>query len=233
MVKCSDCGLLALKNTNISQWVEADEVYRATGEVVAPSGKADPLPICFTRKWNLRVGIKAQLLRDGYGEVEAEARSRGSISGRILAEITRERSCETTNQSQPGFIKWSQGFSPKEHREMLDRQWRLGRERDWRKEDQDWLTSEREARERHEKSTRGNHRLEIGLLGVGILVAAVIAVFAALIEAGIIFEREPQIVPVEEHRIEVPVTVEVPVTITPVPPSPTPGIVVGSPQVTQ
>jgi hypothetical protein len=94
----------------------------------------------------------------------------------VFAEILRERSCD-------GFTEWKQGFTPKEHIEMLDRQWLIERE--------DRRDAEMRAREdrRDEETRRLQERLhnrELWILG-GVVTFALIAgsIIAAVIEAAV------------------------------------------------
>jgi len=49
----------------------------------------------------------------------------------ITMVIQTERECKT-------FIKWQLGFSPKDHNEMMDRQWMLKYEEDRRRSARKW-----------------------------------------------------------------------------------------------
>jgi len=129
MVKCVDCGFLALLDERGGQpLIEASVIYRERG--VAPSytlpGSTttyDHDPVCFAQAVNfLDTNIR-----------------RG-----IYSFVRTEKECSS-------FTPWQQGFTPKEHREMLDRQkmldWQAEREdkdRKWR-EDQDMKRDERQA----------------------------------------------------------------------------------------
>jgi hypothetical protein len=62
------------------------------------------MPLCLARAWDLPSEIKGDIAR--YDE------------GKCVRVLQKERLCES-------FTKWHQGFSPKEHREMMDREeWR-------------------------------------------------------------------------------------------------------------
>jgi hypothetical protein len=51
----------------------------------------------------------------------------------ILYLISDEHECEAEPGIREGFVQWLQGFTPKEHREMLDRERALMQERTDRK----------------------------------------------------------------------------------------------------
>jgi hypothetical protein len=127
-VKCSECGFLSLRLDDSKHLIEAHEKTRRTGEVLANN---EIIPACFVRSANL--------------SAELAGRKATYITAREIIQSDRE-----CNQ----FIEWQQGFSPKEHSEMLqqkmllewqrqmaedERQWRENQAataRAWRKEDQ-------------------------------------------------------------------------------------------------
>ncbi len=104
MVKCADCGFLACRNVLTRQLEETEqEVRDEGGPVIAwntekPIGRFEP-PICFMKSRGYKA-IPYQLFVD---------------NSAVKAEIQRERSCEL-------FIRWTQGSTPKEHQEMMDRE---------------------------------------------------------------------------------------------------------------
>ncbi len=82
----------------------------------------ESLPLCFVGSYDLR-----DLFRKFAGKDDPDYLS-------VVHVINEERECS-------GFIKWQQGFTPKEHREMMDREkilaWQTEREesdRKWRAE---------------------------------------------------------------------------------------------------
>ena len=111
MVRCSECGLLASRNVQSRQLEETERRTRDEGYVDTAYREA---PICLARANDLWVesGITAQTVC--YGNVDE-----------IRLAIQKERIC------QP-FVEWKQGFTPKEHQEMIDRkvmlEWQAKRE---------------------------------------------------------------------------------------------------------
>lgn len=79
--------------------------------------------------------------------------------------INKERQCE-------GFVKWSQGFTPKEHQDMLDRQWKVEYERRRDQEDREW-------RDRKDKEDRRWKVLELIVMGGIVTLVSVIAQLVA------------------------------------------------------
>jgi len=109
MVKCIDCGYLAARHHETRLLEEVEENYRNNG--VSPNttvgykhGIGIPVydePICFMRACDL----KAE-----YGEKRPP-----SMTKDLLSTLRKDRECNS-------FAKWQQGFTPKEHREMVDRE---------------------------------------------------------------------------------------------------------------
>lgn len=113
MVRCKDCGFLAIWYRINRKFEEAPELFREKGALQTTS-HVDALyqPACFVRMADLSDEIIKS--SDGY-----TATYREDIAN--LKVIARERNCD-------GYFQWIQGFHPKEHQEMLDRK----SERRWR-----------------------------------------------------------------------------------------------------
>ena len=165
MVKCGDCGFLALRNEAAGQLLEADLPYRRAA-MPSPSGIAQAIPLCFER------------CRDF--EVDASARiDRFIQSGRFFVfpqDNMRELLFEDIECES--FIRWRMGNSPKEHREMLDRQrlleWQTGRDNT----DRQWRDDQRDA-------DRKWRWLELVVLGgVSVIVAGTFTLLGAFIQRG-------------------------------------------------
>jgi hypothetical protein len=105
-VRCSECGFLASRNVHSRQLEETEQRTRDKGYVDTGCREA---PICLAGASDLWAdsGITAQTVC--YGNVDG-----------IRLAIQKERECKE-------FVEWQQGFTPKEHREMID--WE--RERRW------------------------------------------------------------------------------------------------------
>ncbi len=122
MVKCADCGYLAVRSKVDYSLGEAAIDFRDKGAVaIGYDDKGmnqhtlhELMPLCFARQPYLRNAIK---------KID-EQKNRNDEVRRI---INQEIDCK-------GFTDWQQGFTPKEHREMLDRerllQWQSEREKD-------------------------------------------------------------------------------------------------------
>jgi len=186
-VKCKDCGFLSLRNEFTGQLDEASGPYRVSGEPPAwrkPSISSGGLganrsggldfpyrttPICFVMEFDLL----AEHLKTGpdYGQMD--------VSGELAKEIiSKERHCAA-------FTKWHQGFTPKEHREMLDRQWRIKHEDDvreavWKRED---ARDKTQADDHSDlmKTMKSQHRWQLFWFGVAVVVATVAG---SMIQAG-------------------------------------------------
>lgn len=125
MVKCSDCGYLASRNVQSRLLEETEQEIRKEGSSVEaintgkPMDKYEP-PICFMRSTEYK--SFPLTVFDEYKDA-------------IRSEIQRERDCNL-------FTLWQQGFTPKEHREMIDREWMQKREDERRKDERAWQTKQ-------------------------------------------------------------------------------------------
>jgi len=149
MAKCSECGFLASRGVHSRQLGETEQEIRLNGGsvIVLNTGKPFNLfepPICFMRS-------------PDYKAIPFDLRVDKSA---VRSEIQRERTCEY-------FTPRQQGFTPKEHRDMLDRQWMLERE---------------ERRDREVKKWQGNQTI-LALIGMGIFTILG-AIIGALIAKG-------------------------------------------------
>lgn len=117
MVKCAECGFLAIRNVESRELEEAEKDIREHGCCTVligqiqghPQLRHTGLPLCFAGRYDLWDESKKET-------VKGDRNTRGART-----VIHKQRRCE-------GFTKWQLGFTPKEHREMIDRQW----ERKWR-----------------------------------------------------------------------------------------------------
>jgi len=127
MVKCAECGFLAVRNPTTGGLEEAGGGFREKGSIPIaepyggrPHPQHEQRPLCFVRCHNLGNEIKSAF---GTGKNEV---------GCVMQVIHEERECGES------FTEWQLGSTPKEHREMMDRQeWRDWQERQ-RKEDRRW-----------------------------------------------------------------------------------------------
>lgn len=127
MVRCADCGFLAARNLNTRELDEAEESFRQDGTFPPindekghnPHAGWESAPVCFIQHYDLREEIKQQGLND-----------KEKYSG-VHSVINKDRECKS-------FTKWRQGSTPKEHREMMDRQeWSNWQEKQ-RNDDKRW-----------------------------------------------------------------------------------------------
>lgn len=94
-VKCIDCGNVCLRNVATRELVEVESDIRQTGDI-PPTTYINVL-ICFVRAFQL------------HDELQQE---QGVFKNKFLNVINKNRKC-------PKFIAWQQGFTPKEHQEMI------------------------------------------------------------------------------------------------------------------
>lgn len=150
MVKCADCGFISVRGVANGELLEADDEYRRFAKILTinPFGnefrpRHTQFPICFA-------------MIDLREELDKERQNGNDDKGCTWNVIHKDRNCGE-------FTKWRQGLNPKEHREMLDRQWQLEQEEKRRKTDRNW------------------HFME---LAITLVVGAVIALVAALVGRG-------------------------------------------------
>lgn len=164
MVKCVNCGFLAARNMDTRELEELDGTFREYGRPPLRriggrnqyKGQYD-IPLCFVQAVNF------------YSEVE----SMGKLSEpqyEVKSLIEQDRQCDS-------FVKWQQGFTPKEHREMLDRKemlkWQARRE-----------ASDKAWRATQEQVNRKWRIREFIIAVVALFIIVVAAIVGAIIERG-------------------------------------------------
>ena len=130
MAKCIDCGFLAVRDYESRQLAEVDSDFRRSGTPTAIPGSKyhsqERAPICFAQSVDLQAELLGALEPDYPPRTAKRSEMLDAIRGDLILELLhRERpECDSGDI----FTRWRQGLSPKEHREMLDRQWMLDRE---------------------------------------------------------------------------------------------------------
>ncbi len=129
MVKCAECGYLAqhvYRGSIPEGFIDVEENSRETGSLptvpfslrFTPIGQpdltpekmsGDNFPTCFSRAFQLGNETVTR-----YAEIYAA--EKGTMANAVKEVIHKDRAC---NQ----FVKWERGFTPKEHREMIDREY--------------------------------------------------------------------------------------------------------------
>ena len=165
MVKCQECGFLTVRVRDTRELCESESDIRYSGKLPSQGGYYiyEERPLCFQRQSQFRIDT-----------MEAVA---GSFSADQRLEVfSRERECSA-------FTEWQQGFTPREHQEMLDR--KLVVEREDRRD-----SEMREREDRRDEQTRKLqerlHNKELWILG-GLATIALVggSVAAAIIEGAI------------------------------------------------
>lgn len=185
MPKCADCGYLTALQYHPRMLIEVDRDFRRTGNVPPDTQRnARELhrrsPQCFVSAFDL--------------EAEHEKLASDSPAS-TLAVISCERNCTE-------FQPYLPGFSPKEQREMYDRQWMRAwqhkveqEDRQYRDEqlrkDQEWR--EKQSREEHawrkaqESSAEQRHRSQIVwtvvfTAGLSTIIVGIVQIVCTLIQ---------------------------------------------------
>jgi hypothetical protein len=177
MVKCVQCGLLAVRHTETEQLREVTLEYREYWENLLakpanPPGQLEqrynPVPACIVMAANLSKVV---------GDVPP-------FPAKVSKVITMERECDK-------FVAWMQGHTPREHQDrilaerMLEKQQerennRLKEDREYRDEQrrQDLDREEKRAREDRETAKREGRRFWI-MFVVGMTL---VPLFAAVLQ---------------------------------------------------
>lgn len=183
---CVNCGFLSLRRMEDGQLIEAGDAYRRSG--VWPVLDAVSLrPICFTMEANLAIDIGDELMsmnpaKYGTGgkinfEGFAQAQTIESAQARTALDNVLRR--DRTDECE--WIRWQQGFTPKEHREMLDRKQLMEREDRRDTEQRDWQERQEQ---RSERLADKRHTRELWIIGGLVTVIVVLAtLLGAAIEA--------------------------------------------------
>jgi hypothetical protein len=95
-----------------------------------------------------------------------------------MAMVQKERECKA-------FVPWQQGYTPKEHKEMMDRkamlEWQTNRDEAYRKERDERYRVDREWREAQSKINREWRFREFVVAVVALIVVVLASVIGALI----------------------------------------------------
>lgn len=117
-VRCDRCGFLALRQLRDKQLVETNEHYRnkVNTAIWDMMESHEGTPLCFVRHIDIQKIVYEAMTKAG--ELRQDV---------IFRIVHKERYCND-------FTKWVQGFTPKEHYEMTDREkWR-----EWQRSDRKW-----------------------------------------------------------------------------------------------
>lgn len=98
MVRCENCGFLCLRK-NTQELVETPQVTREKGELNRDGyeGTHERQPVCFVMAFSLKGEIKPD---SGHAQ-------------EFKRIITADRDCTS-------WVQWQEGYTPKEHKEMVD-----------------------------------------------------------------------------------------------------------------
>jgi len=116
MPKCSECGFISARDWKTRQFAEVDDKKRCSGEIGSELGAFEPMPVCFINSFDIKEEI--EILRKAAHDEPTQDSMGGYIPPHwatyVKVVLNTERKCKP-------FRKWQQGFTPKEHKEMTDR----------------------------------------------------------------------------------------------------------------
>ena len=177
MDKCSECGFLCVRNTRSFSLDEASGDFREKGQVAQVTDEKganshylnEIMPLCFARCAYLNKVLK-------------DIKQKSNPFQEIVNIIHVDISCE-------GFTKWQQGFTPKEHRELLDRKWMLDFQVKREDGDRQWRDAQRRDdlswRADQERKVSSRHRWDLIITGfVATLLICGATIAAAFISKG-------------------------------------------------
>jgi len=161
-VKCKYCGLLAVR-TNESELQEAHETLRDEGALSQNLHNGQIL--CIVKAFDLKTEI-------------AEQPNNTNSTKRILPVLEKDRECKK-------FRDWVQGFSPKEHLQMIlsenmvieaEKRRAADEERakEQRKADKDWQKEQREEDIKRLRAERWGDRIYQIIIGIIAFVGTIL-----------------------------------------------------------
>jgi hypothetical protein len=127
MVKCANCGCLSARNRITRELEEVEKTTRENGETprtITGAEDSRGLQVWISRQEDLLVCFLQKY--DLISEVEKLKKGNTKVTASIMEVIQGERDCSQ-------FVEWKQGFTPKEHQEILDRKQML----DWQAKRED------------------------------------------------------------------------------------------------
>jgi hypothetical protein len=180
MVKCSECGFLAVRNRFTRTLDEAEQSYRDTARVAyvprirpyepnpfGPLGVSteelhERWPICFENVVSLPLLCKEKAKSRDPSRTDENYNRRWIIQDEDIQEVLSEERCCSH------WTEWRQGSTPKEHREMIDRQrlleFQTKREDDWQKFQAQMTADDKKWKEEQEAKLEERHLREISTL---------------------------------------------------------------------
>ena len=135
-VKCQDCGFLAIRDPDNSEFVAPSVHYRSEGFQGSPKHlwpHPQPMPNCFVREHpihNERLVVEGRVVGKMNDEAPGDFKIGDGKGGdgteeAILSIIQKERICKA-------FNPWIEGFSPREHYETRQSEQTRTNNRKWR-----------------------------------------------------------------------------------------------------
>jgi hypothetical protein len=137
MVKCADCGFLSIRNRTTHELCEVSEPVRGSGH--PHLGIYENIPVCFV----MAIPISEEM--DGIEGTDSR-----SIR-RFTEIVSKDRPCDKS-------VRWHQGFSPKEHRQMQFEEAMLRIQEERRDRDLRWQEEQRTRDQAHEDRIRADER---------------------------------------------------------------------------
>ncbi len=189
MDKCADCGFLCLLDVEYGNYEGADYSYRTKGSqggYLTRGFACEPHCSVYAEDLYHEPFVlddeRIQFTEKPHSNLFANERGEDVTTKAVLHIISLPRDCAD-------FFPWRQGFTPKEHSEMSDRQWQIDREDRRDREDKEWRDRQRKEdldwRQTQETKASSRHRNELWVVGGAVTLALIIgSIVAAIVERG-------------------------------------------------
>jgi hypothetical protein len=116
MANCADCGFITLRDEKTRGFIEVEDIYRKTG-AFSRNGLFGIYPLCFKDIYCIPNEVETARKKVG-DEVKDDG-----VGGQILPQYAKYiKEVLDTSRDCNHFRKWQQGYSPKEHQGMIDRE---------------------------------------------------------------------------------------------------------------
>lgn len=189
-VKCADCGYLTILQKHPDRALaEVDREIRKTGDPPVKHHQGQEFenwPLCFVHRYELK---------HEFDEANEQSRQ-NSRQQNFLAVINLPRNCEPVDCK--GFVEWKQGFTPKEHYEMMLSAEMLAIQHRREDDDRKWRGDEskknRKANavesKRNRKANKQNSRIAV----FGAVGAAIVGSIVGVIAGAVWKSKEPIVI---------------------------------------
>jgi hypothetical protein len=157
MVRCADCGFLSLRRYADLTLCETPDATRETGKLPEMPGanrnQHEEIPVCFA----MATSLKQETQKDG---------------ATVLSVIRADRDCNH-------HVTWKQGYTPKEHQDMIDARELRNWQEELRIKDREWQAEQRRDAQRWQASQDlKSRRMQLWCAVIGTFVGAAVTLIS-------------------------------------------------------